>query len=164
MVEALVWIENEQDKLEFSPQLGEIIQKVVDTVLAQEEFLSECEVSVLITDNENIRMLNAEHRGKDTATDVLSFPMLEFDDAGRVIRSEADTVAGGLMLGDIVISLERAAEQADEYGHSLEREVGFLTAHSVLHLLGYDHETGETARELMRHKEERALGAIGLQR
>lgn len=164
MVEAQVWIENEQDKLEVSPQLEEIIKKVVDTVLDQESFASDCEVSVLVTDNENIRMLNAEHRGKDTATDVLSFPMLEFDGSGKVIGDELNPIAGGLLLGDIVISLERAAAQADEYGHSLAREVGFLTAHSMLHLLGYDHETGETAREIMRQKEEKALSAIGLQR
>lgn len=164
MVEAEVWIEDEQDKLEFSASLEEVIRKVIATVLTQEEFLWSCEVSVLITDDERIRLLNAEHRRKDTATDVLSFPMLEFDEAGQLAGDKEQQSIGGMMLGDIVISLERAAMQADEYGHSLEREVGFLTAHSMLHLLGYDHETGETAREIMRQKEERALQEIGLTR
>lgn len=164
MVEAQVWIDNEQDKLKFSPQLNEVIRQVIGTVLMQEEFIWDCEVSVLITDNENIRLLNAEHRGKDTPTDVLSFPMLDFGESGQIVGDVAQQSVGGMMLGDIVISLERAAEQADEYGHSLEREVGFLTAHSMLHLLGYDHETGETAREVMRQKEERALLELGLTR
>ena len=138
-------------------------KEVINKVLEQESFPYECEVSVLITDDEEIRMLNHEHRGKDKATDVLSFPMLEFDE-NRGIISDDEDLGGTLLLGDIVISLERAYAQADEYGHSPLREVGFLCAHSTLHLLGYDHEEDEESRKQMREKEEKALGALGLTR
>lgn len=157
-----VYIKNEQDKLEFLPEYEQIIKKVAETVLTQEEILFSCEVSVLITDNEYIRTLNAKYRGKDTPTDVLSFPMLEVNDEGIILAPEPPDEQ--LLLGDIVISIERAAEQADEFGHSLRREIGFLTAHSMLHLLGYDHETGENERQVMREKEERALDSLGLTR
>ena len=156
-----VIIENEQDVCDFTDEMEETIVKVINTVLEQEGFDKSCEVSVLISDDENVKMLNAEHRGKDSATDVLSFPMLEFDEEGNALDEDD---FGGLLLGDIVISLQRAYAQADEYGHSPLREVGFLCAHSTLHLLGYDHEDSEQSRLIMREKEEKALGALGLVR
>lgn len=158
---AEVFIENEQDVCEFTQGMEELISNVINKVLEQENFTNECEVSVVITDDENIRMLNAEHREKDSATDVLSFPMLEFDEEHNII---SDDEYGVLLLGDIVISLERACAQAEEYGHSLIREIGFLCAHSALHLLGYDHEDSEQSRLVMREKEEKALSALGLTR
>lgn len=165
---AEVIIENEQTACDFTEQMETVIADVVNTVLEQEGFAPCCEVSVLITDDEAIRLLNAEHRGKDSATDVLSFPMLEFGDDGEITSGDdslADADFGGaLLLGDIVISLPRAYAQAEEYGHSPLREVGFLCAHSVLHLLGYDHEQDEESRRLMRQKEEKALAALGLTR
>ncbi len=164
MADAEIYVENEQDVLPFLPEYEQVIVTVIETVLEQEEFVHPCEVSVLITDDVRIRLLNAEHRGKDAATDVLSFPMLAFDDMGELVSVPHEPLAGALLLGDIVISLERAAQQADEFGHSLAREIGFLTAHSVLHLLGYDHEWGEKERQIMREKEERTLGLIGLVR
>ena len=156
-----VIIENEQNICELTEGMQQLISNVINKVLEQENFLKECEVSVLISDDENIRMLNAEHRSKDSATDVLSFPMLEFDEEHNII---SDDEFGMLLLGDIVISLERAYAQAEEYGHSPLREIGFLCAHSTLHLLGYDHEDSEQSRLVMREKEEKALSALGLTR
>ena len=116
----------------------------------------------MFTDNEGIRVLNAQHRGIDRATDVLSFPMLEYDDDGEMFDDPGD-IEDELCLGDIVISLERAAEQAEEYGHSFEREVGFLTVHSMLHLLGYDHMTEEEEKEMFGFQKE-ILTKMGLER
>lgn len=160
---AAVILTDEQDRLSLTDELCHVIDTVVNTVLLQEGFDYDCEVSVLITDNQQIRLLNRQHRGNDNATDVLSFPMLTFDDAGNIISDDL-AYEGPLLLGDIVISLERAMQQAQEYGHSLAREVGFLCAHSVLHLLGYDHELGEQQRRVMREKEEAALAVCGLLR
>lgn len=158
-----ILIENEQDKIPFTQEHEDIINKTAKAVLECENFTFDCEISVVITDNENIHALNYEFRNKDSATDVLSFPMLEFDSRHNIINDKLET-AGSLLLGDIVISLERAKEQAEEYGHSLNREIGFLCAHSVLHLLGYDHEDSEESRLVMRRKEESALSKIGLTR
>lgn len=163
MANAEVIIENEQTACAFPEEMEQAITDVVNTVLKQEGFTLDCEVSVLITDDENIRMLNAEHRGKDSATDVLSFPMLEFGPDGAIVSGD-DSFGGALLLGDIVISLPRAYAQAEEYGHSPLREVGFLCAHSVLHLLGYDHEQDEESRKVMRGKEEKALAELHLTR
>ena len=109
-------------------------------------------------DNEQIRELNRDYRNKDAATDVLSFPLGE----DGVYDKNEET--GALLLGDIVISVERAKEQAEQYGHSLERELGWLTVHSMLHLLGYDHETGEEEARDMRAREEAVLTSLGLTR
>ncbi len=111
-----------------------VIRRAVSKTLAHEKFPYDAEVSVTLCDNEYIKRLNREYRGKDSATDVLSFPLYE--------NGEFDTweCISGAMLGDIVISLERAAEQAKELGHGFLREVAFLAIHSTLHLLGYDHE------------------------
>lgn len=158
-----IYIENEQDKILFTKEHEKILTDVAKAVLECEKFDLECEVSVVITDNENIHALNYEFRQKDSATDVLSFPMLEFDEERNIISGD-DDFEEGLLLGDIVISLERASSQAQEFGHSLEREIGFLCAHSMLHLLGYDHEDSEESRLVMRQKEELALSKIGLTR
>lgn len=158
-----LYIENEQNKFDFTKEHEELSKKVIEAVLENENFQKECEISLLITDNEAICEMNTEFRDKPTATDVLSFPMLEFDDEGNIISGD-DELGDTLLLGDIVISLERAKAQAEEYGHSLEREIGFLCAHSTLHLLGYDHEDSEESRLTMRRKEEAALSKIGLTR
>ncbi len=140
---------NEQDKLTVTDEIPAVIKRAVRAAAKVGEFGENIEVSVMLTDNENIRALNRDHRGIDRATDVLSFPLIEFD-ADR--RANVDTVDesenGEVMLGDIVISLERAAAQAEEYGHSLLREVGFLTVHSMLHLYGYDHMEEDEEREM----------------
>lgn len=161
-MKADIFFENTQDKHAVDDTLQDLVQTVVDAALAYEEFNKKTEVSVLFVDNEQIKEINNDFRKIDSPTDVLSFPMLNFE-GGKVIESVGDTYLGTVVLGDIVISLERAEAQAEEYGHSFEREVGFLVCHSVLHLLGYDHEE-EDERTVMREKEEAILDKIGLTR
>ena len=140
---------NQQDKFPVTKKLRTLMETAAKTSLRYMQFRTDVEISVMLTDNEGIRTLNAMHRGIDRATDVLSFPMYEYDEDGAIIEECAEYGDGGaLCLGDIVISLERAAAQAEEYGHSFEREVGFLTVHSMLHLLGYDHMTEEDETEM----------------
>ena len=120
-------------------------------------------VSLTVCGDEYIKELNKNFRGKDMATDVLSFPLLSSDTPGKIdyTPTDIDPETGDVMLGDIVVSLERAAQQAEEYGHSLEREVCYLCVHSVLHLLGYDHME-EAEKKIMRAKEEEILDKFGL--
>lgn len=162
MMKILTIIENEQDKLEFTAEHEKLITDVIEASLKHEGFEHDCFVSVTVTDNENIRVINSEQRGIDSATDVLSFPVLEFEN-GEMIENAGDIFEDKLILGDIVISLERAKEQSIEFGHSFEREIGYLVCHSVLHLLGYDHEN-EDEREVMRKKEESTLETLSLTR
>ena len=159
---AEIFFENTQDKHKVDDALTNLVQKVADTALEYENFDKKSEISVLFVDNEQIREINNDFRQIDSATDVLSFPMLSFDGT-KVIDDVGDSYLGTVVLGDIVLSLERAQAQAQEYGHSFEREVGFLVCHSVLHLLGYDHEN-EDERTVMREKEEGILEKIGLTR
>lgn len=149
------YITNEQEKIEFLPEYEELIKKAVEGTLAYEGIDRSCEISVTFTDNESIRELNREYRDIDRETDVLSFPMGDMDEL------DGD---GDVVLGDVVISLEKAKEQAKEYGHSLEREISFLCVHSCLHLLGYDHETGEEDEKEMFGKQEEILQKIGQER
>lgn len=158
MRKAKFYFDNEQSVRPVNFGLKHLVRKTVRAVLAYEQFTDPVEISVTFTDNEGIRELNREHRSIDRATDVLSFPMYDFH-AGEV-PPEDERVA----LGDIVLSLERAAEQATEFGHSYEREVGFLTAHSVLHLLGYDHERSPEEDEDMRRRQREILDGMGLTR
>lgn len=159
----LVW-ENEQEKVNITDELIEKIRLSLETALESEEFIDDAEISLTFTDNEAIRELNLESRGKDSATDVLSFPMLEQDDDGTLIIYDEDVVDGYVLLGDIVISAERAVAQAEEYGHSLVREMCFLAVHSVLHLLGYDHERSEEEEKIQFEKQEEILSSIGITR
>lgn len=160
-----VYIENEQNKFEITEEINECIRKVAAAVMEYEKCGFDAEADVTITDNENIREMNEHYRGKNSATDVLSFPILEFDPDGNIINSDYDEDPGNgvILLGDIVISAERAAAQAEEYNHSIMREIGFLTAHSMLHLLGYDHETPQEA-EIMHEKENIILNSLGITR
>ena len=157
-----IFFENTQDKHPVDDKLQELICNVAEAVLEYEKFERKTEISVLFVDDEQIREINNDFRKIDSSTDVLSFPMLKFDGT-RVIDSVGDSYLGVVVLGDIVISLEHAAAQAQEYGHSFEREIGFLTCHSMFHLLGYDHET-EEERAAMHEKEEEVLGKMGLTR
>ncbi|NLM50868.1 MAG: rRNA maturation RNase YbeY [Clostridiaceae bacterium] len=156
-------IENLQNEVEFTKDLENIIEKAVSYTLSNLGCDIDCEIGVTIVNNEEIRKLNKEYRGKDSATDVLSFPMIEFDADGVMIEESAEYNGNLLVLGDIVISLPRAKEQAEEYGHSLLREVGFLTVHSMLHLFGFDHE-GEQDEKIMRQKEKEILESMNLPR
>lgn len=159
----LIW-ENEQDRVFVCDEYIEIIRKCIETALRFENFEYDAEISLTITDDEGIKAINREMRGIDKATDVLSFPMLETDDFGALIIYDEDISDGFVMLGDIVISFETAKKQAEEYGHSFLREIGFLTVHSVLHLLGYDHETGVSEETEMFEKQESILKSIDLTR
>ncbi len=140
-----------------------LIRSCIEQTLKSEDFLFDAEISFSITDDEEMRRLNYEQRGIDRTTDVLSFPMLTVED-GVLIIEDADLVDDVVSLGDIVISLPRAREQAECYGHSIERELGFLTVHSVLHLLGYDHEEGPREESEMFQKQEAVLQTLALSR
>ena len=141
----------------------EVIELAIKASLAEEDMDENCEISVTLCTNEEIAGLNKEYMGRDGATDVLSFPQLAFDEDKCIFEDSMTYNGDNLLLGDIVISLERAAEQAEEYGHSMKREVGFLTVHSMLHLLGYDHME-DAEREEMQAKEKKILSAINLPR
>ncbi len=151
-----VFTRNEQKIETVTPSLRALVRRAVKAALEYEKVGFVPEVSVTFTDNEGIRELNASHRNIDRATDVLSFPLFE--------KEDLEDASDGDALGDIVISLERAREQANEYGHSFEREVAFLTVHSMLHLLGYDHEISEEDEKEMFEKQEEILKTIGLER
>lgn len=142
-------IDNRTDAA-LSKELEEAIRKAAAEALSYEAFDENCEISVSIVDNEEIRQINRQFRKIDRATDVLSFPMLTFMEGEEAEVNEN----GEMILGDIIISLERAKEQAAEYGHSLQREIAFLTAHSMLHLLGYDHMEPEEEAEMFRRQKE----------
>lgn len=161
-MELKINIENEQEIKEVNKDLERLLHSVVKKALEYENIEENCEVNILLTDNASIREINNEQRNIDSATDVLSFPYLMIED-GELLVSEEDYYDGYLQIGDIVISLERAQEQSVEFGHSYEREIGFLTCHSVLHLLGYDHEE-DSEREIMRQKEEAVLELLSLTR
>ena len=153
-----IYTRNEQTAVPVTASLRALIRRAVGCTLEAEGFCHPAELSVVFTDNAAIRLLNREYRGRDSATDVLSFPLSE----GGAFE-EAELCGGFAALGDIVLSLERASEQAKEFGHSFERETAFLTVHSTLHLLGYDHETPEEEKQMM-EKQEAVLSRMGLSR
>ncbi len=153
-----IYFENEQDKISITYKLKMLIREAVEATLDFEDYRNICEVSVTFTDNEGIRELNNKFRQIDRPTDVLSFPLFDFD--GESDEPPVDDIMN--MLGDIVISLEKAQEQAEEFGHSFEREVAFLCVHSMLHLLGYDHETSEEDDKNMRARQSEIMNIIGL--
>lgn len=145
---------NNQEVIEYDDKLIKLLNRVVEKSLEVENIVGDIEVSLSFVDNNEIKELNRNFRDKDKETDVLSFPQYENKE---FILQENNIV----VLGDIVISLEKAKEQAKEYGHSFEREVAFLTSHSMFHLLGYDHDTEENTK-LMRSKEERVLELLDI--
>lgn len=149
-----IYLTNDQDRIHMEPKDLNLIKSAIRNTLKFEKFQRNCEVSVTLVDNEAIRTINREQRQIDRVTDVLSFPMFDedFDDDEYAI------------LGDIVLSVERAKEQAEEYGHSFQRELAFLTVHSVLHLLGYDHELGKAEESEMFQKQGQILDKMGLTR
>lgn len=151
---------NSQNKAEVCEEMISLIEKAIATVADEMGVPEEFEVSVTLTDDENIREINRDYRNIDKSTDVLSFPMFSFSEPGVFAEEffEEENI-----LGDIIISVETAIKQGEEYGHGTGREVAYLTVHSMLHLLGYDHmEDDEKA--LMREKEEYFLEKIGKRR
>ena len=153
-----VIISNDQKETARPKGIRLLIRRCCHAVLLEEGFTDDAEVSVRFVDGPTIKELNAQYRNVDKETDVLSFPLGENGEYDKNL----DT--GALLLGDIVINVSRAVEQAEMYNHSLQREIGFLTVHSMLHLLGYDHENGGLEQSRMRSKEETVLTKIGLKR
>jgi probable rRNA maturation factor len=154
---------------QFDFDFEEMERKVVEACLDFVECPYEAEVSILLTDNEQIKQINQEYRGIDAPTDVLSFPVIEYEDPGDFSGLE-ETFAdyfhpetGELLLGDIVISIDKAETQAEEYGHTLLRELAFLTAHSMFHLFGFDHME-EEERRTMEEKQEAVLSKLQILR
>ena len=153
-----VIIANEQKAEKIPTGVRLLVRRCCNAVLTFEGFTEPAEISVTFVDDERIHELNREYRNIDRSTDVLSFPLGE----NGVYDKNLET--GACLLGDIVISVETAIRQAEEYGHSLQREIGFLTVHSMLHLLGYDHVDGGIEAVRMREKEEHVLTELGLKR
>lgn len=153
-----VFITNDQKTVKIPSGLRILIRRSCNAVLEFENFEHPAEISVTFVDNAKIAELNNQYRNKPMPTDVLSFPL------GENGEYDLDPDTGAVVLGDIVISMERAMEQAELYGHPLQREVAFLTVHSMLHLLGYDHEAGGMEAVKMREKEEAVLIQLGLPR
>lgn len=150
-----VIISNSQKEVKIPTGLRMLVRRCCNAVLRMENFQGAAEVSVTFANNEQIHELNKMHRNVDAPTDVLSFPM------GEDGKYDIDPATNAKILGDIVISMEKAVEQAECFGHTLQREVGYLTAHSMLHLLGYDHEE-PLEKVHMREKEELVMTQLGL--
>ena len=162
-----IYLENEGD-LELDLNYQEVAQRVGDAVLDYEQCPYESEVELLLTMDEEIREMNREFRDIDRATDVLSFPMIAYESPADFAFLEEDESCfdpdtGELMLGNIVISKQKVVEQAEEYGHTVEREYAFLIAHSMLHLLGYDHME-EEERAVIEKKQREILDGLGITR
>ena len=153
---AKISIKNKVKGIELPKNYRILIRKACNAALDYEDFCDTAEINVTIVDDNEIKELNSAFRGIDKSTDVLSFPLGENGEYD--INPETDA----LMLGDIVISAEHALKQAEEYGHSIDREIAFLTVHSMLHLLGYDHVNNETEEKEMFKKQEEILIKMGL--
>ena len=163
-----ITIERESDiPLPFSEQ--EVANAVITETLDYEDCPYEVQVNIILTNNEEIHQINLEHRGVDAPTDVLSFPMIEYAYPSDFTVLEAESMdsfdpdTGELLLGDIVISVDKVIEQAEKYNHEVKREYAFLIAHSMLHLFGYDHME-ELERETMEHKQEEILKRLNITR
>ena len=154
-------IETEVDGVE---AYADLLRKVIPSALEAEGVDAPCEVNVLFTDDEGIHQVNLEMREVDNPTDVLSFPMFDLLPGEKPGEEDADPGTGLVPLGDMCISVERAVAQAEEFGHSVEREICYLAVHSVLHLLGYDHMDEGSMKAQMREREEAILGALGITR
>ncbi|EHL17973.2 metalloprotein, YbeY/UPF0054family [Peptoanaerobacter stomatis] len=151
---------DEQDKIQVSDELMESINKVIEACEEEEKIGFDNEISLTFTDNIGIRQINKDYRDIDKETDVLSFPMYDIDELEEEKMSQDKHIKP---LGDIVVSLEKAKEQAEEYGHSFEREVCYLVCHSMFHLMGYDHME-EEEKEIMREKEKKVMKKLNISR
>lgn len=166
----MLYTDNRQNSIEVTDDLINIINEVCDVALKDEEVTIPYQISLLFVDNNEIREINNETRGIGKVTDVLSFPMLDYPE-NMVFKNvyknkkfnEIYLDGEELVLGDMVLSLERAKEQSIEYNHSFEREVCYLVVHSILHLLGYDHMNDEDKAK-MRTREEEILGKLNIKR
>lgn len=166
----MLYIDDRQEKIKPTEELIDKIKATIDFALKEEGVKIPYQISLLFVDNEEIREINKENRNIDKVTDVLSFPMLDYEEdkvfKDMYLNYEFDeTFKDGdeLVLGDIVLSLERALKQSIEYNHSFEREASYLVVHSVLHLLGYDHME-EDEKKIMRSEEEKILSKMNIVR
>lgn len=166
----MIYVDNRQEEVNITNEEIDELKKIIVFVLDEEEVLISTEVSLLFVDNKEIRKINNETRGFDKETDVLSFPMLDYPkdkvykESYKNFNFDATYLDGEeLVIGDIVLSLEKALEQSKEYNHSLEREASYLVVHSVLHLLGYDHMEEEEKKK-MRGREEEILNKLNISR
>ena len=166
----MIYVDDRQEVIVITDKEVDVLRNTILFALKEEEVNIPCEVSLIFVDNASIREINRENRQIDRETDVLSFPMLEYEN-NMVFKEyykdfkfdETYLDEGELVIGDIVLSLEKAKEQAKEYGHSFERECNYLVIHSVLHLLGYDHMVEED-KVKMREREEELLNKLGISR
>lgn len=152
----MIYFENDQEKYPITYKLKRLMRLAAEATLAYEGYKGGAELSLTFTDNEGIRKINRKFRKIDAPTDVLSFPLFDFEGEEEFSEGEANA------LGDIVISLERAYEQAEEFGHSRDREAAFLCVHSMLHLLGYDHVNNEDEELDMRRRQTAIMEMLGL--
>lgn len=153
-------IEIDYDDIDKLPKEEKLIKVVIETVLKEENVIQDVEVYVTLTNNNQIHKVNLEQRNVDRPTDVLSFPMFERDEVPMLKKINKKEPH---ILGDIIVSVEKVKEQAEEYGHSFERELSYLITHGMLHLLGYDHMI-EEEKEQMRKREEEILGILKITR
>ena len=153
---AKVIIYDKQKEVKITPEIRRLIRKSCTAVLKSEQFGGDVQIEVSIVDDRQIKELNCQYRGIDKSTDVLSFPL------GENGEYDINPENGAYMLGDVVISIEHANYQAELFGHSTDREIAYLTVHSVLHLLGFDHVNSETERAEMRKHEEAVMKILGL--
>lgn len=158
MEKVKVIIKNSQKEVKIPTGIRLLLRRCCNAVLIMENFSDAAEISVTFVDEDQIHLLNKEHRGVDRATDVLSFPL------GENGIYDTNPENGAKMLGDIVLNIPRVVRQAEEFGHSFQREIAYLTAHSMLHLLGYDHVAGGIESVHMREKEEEVMKQLGLTR
>ena len=157
-----IYIEDVREDGNLPKDIEKLLEKTVECTLSYEKIEMLCFVSISIVEEDEIKEINAQHRGIDKVTDVLSFPVVNLID-GTFTEDAGDFYEGRLILGDVVLCAKRAEEQAEEFGHSLNREMSYLTCHSILHLIGYDHED-EDEREVMRQKEEAVMELLNLKR
>ena len=153
-----VIIVDRQKEVKIPTGIRMLVRRCCNAVLKFENFVGSAEVSITFVDNLYIQSLNKQYRNKDVPTDVLSFPMRKEDGT-----YEIDPESNAQILGDIVISMEKVVEQSERYGHPMRREVAYLVAHGMLHLLGYDHENGGIEKRRMREREEKVLDSLGFQ-
>ncbi|OPJ60006.1 rRNA maturation RNase YbeY [Clostridium chromiireducens] len=166
----MIYVDNRQEKLEVKDSLIDQLKKVIEFTLKEEEVNIECEISLVFVDNDEIKQINNDTRRINKETDVLSFPMLEYEEQ-KVFKemykdykfSQSDFDGDELVLGDVVLSLEKALEQSKEFNHSFEREASYLVVHSILHLLGYDHMEDDE-KKIMRSREEEILNKLNIPR
>jgi probable rRNA maturation factor len=155
---------NRQKKIKLSRETRSLIRKAAKICEKRNGFQFPCEACIMLVDNEEIKRLNSKFRNIDAPTDVLSFPLMTYSKKNPDIRpGDLDPDTKRVPLGDIMISVEKALEQAESYGHSPERELAFLAVHGMLHLLGYDHETPEEEKDMFQRQEE-VLRELGLAR